>query len=173
MLEAQIFGQNGCIYVYKVQRLFVSALCVCGKLPTYRPSLNPTFCVKWEVSINVSLRKGRWAVFQKSIIILSSLGGCDHAKNFSGYIRMPAWTTLHKNKFCCSENACYAGYRLPEGLDPPLLLTFTADRQKAWTFGFFSSFPPWCLWNNSFNNLLRGKASQKIRRRIKKQFIEA
>ena len=94
------------LYIYKVQRLFISALYVCGKLPTY-PSLKPTFCFKWKVSINVSLRKGRWRVSQKRIIILSSLDGCDHAKNFilvAKYIDiwMPAWTTLHKNQFCCS-----------------------------------------------------------------------
>ena len=60
---------------------------------------------------------------------------------------------------------------LSEGLDRLLLLTFTADRQKAWwTFGFFS-FPPWWAWNNNFNNLLRRKTSQKITRQIKKQFI--
>ena len=61
---------------------------------------------------------------------------------------------------------------LSEDLDRPLLLTFTVDRQKAWwTFVFFS-FPPWCVWNNNFNNLLRRKTSQKITRQIKKQFIE-
>ena len=61
---------------------------------------------------------------------------------------------------------------LSEDLDRPLFLTFTADRQKAWwTFGFFS-FPPWCVWNNNCNNLLRRKTSQKITSQIKKQFIE-
>ena len=30
---------------------------VSGKLPTY-PSPNPTFCLKWEVSVNVGLGEG-------------------------------------------------------------------------------------------------------------------
>ena len=41
---------------------------VSGKLPTY-PSPKPTFCPKWEVSVNVCLGRGRWAVSQKRIML--------------------------------------------------------------------------------------------------------
>ena len=39
-----------------------------GKLPTY-PSLNLTFCPKWEVRVNVRFGRGRWVVSQKHTII--------------------------------------------------------------------------------------------------------
>ena len=38
-------------------RILIRSLCVSGKLPTY-PSLKPTFCPKWEVSVNVGLGEG-------------------------------------------------------------------------------------------------------------------
>ena len=41
---------------------------VSGKLPTYS-SPKPTFCPKWEVSVDVCLGRGRWAVSQKRIMI--------------------------------------------------------------------------------------------------------
>ena len=44
------------------------ALYVSGKLLTY-PSPKPKFYPKWEVSVNVGLGRGRWAVSQKSIMI--------------------------------------------------------------------------------------------------------
>ena len=38
-------------------RILIRSLCVSGKLATY-PSLKPTFCLKWEVSVNVGLGEG-------------------------------------------------------------------------------------------------------------------
>ena len=46
----------------------LGSLYVSGKLPTY-PSPNPTFCLKWEVSVNVGLGEGRRAVSQKGVMI--------------------------------------------------------------------------------------------------------
>ena len=61
---------------------------------------------------------------------------------------------------------------LSEGLDRPLLLTFTADRQKAWwTFGFFFLFHPDACETTILIIYWGEKSSPKITRQIKKQFI--
>ena len=39
-------------------------------MPTY-PSPNPTFCPKEEVSVNVDLGEGKWAVSRKPKLILT------------------------------------------------------------------------------------------------------
>ena len=50
-----------------------------GILPTY-PSPKPTFCPKWQVSVNVGLKRGRWAVSQKRIF---AKGFCLDSRNCS------------------------------------------------------------------------------------------
>ena len=53
---------------FPVKPEFFGSLYVSGKLLTY-PSPKPTFPPKWEVSVNVGLGEGKWAVSQKRIVI--------------------------------------------------------------------------------------------------------
>ena len=70
-------------------------LYVSGKLTTY-PSPKPTFCLKWELSINVDLSKGRWAVSQKQklircflVLLMGAITNWNNAKTLKRLGTMP------------------------------------------------------------------------------------
>ena len=61
-------------FVWYIRHISTGAFCVwvkgssyvSGKLPTY-PSPKPTFCLKWEVSVNAGLGEGYVDSFQETL----------------------------------------------------------------------------------------------------------